>query len=112
MTSLTSPHYAAIKQVLEDYADFLGQDEHVQLELVLDCDRNRYLLIETGWDNGHRVYGSLLHIDIIDDQLWIQQDNTEDGIVEDLVAAGIPPERIVQAFKVPVQRSQIEFAVL
>merc|ERR1712020_373821 len=48
----------------------------VQIEHIFDRERDRYLLVETGWDDGDRIYGTLLHIDIIDNKLWIQKDQT------------------------------------
>ncbi len=53
----------------------------------------------------------MLHIDIIDRKLWIQQDGTEEGVAVDLVAAGIPKEHIVLGFRTPEQRKITEFAV-
>jgi hypothetical protein len=53
----------------------------------------------------------LLHIDIIDNQLWIQHDGTEEGIAGELVAVGISKKHIVLGFKPPEQRKHTEFAV-
>ncbi|MFK0730898.1 MAG: XisI protein [Gloeotrichia echinulata HAB0833] len=110
MDSLT-PYRQTIEQVLQDYADFLPSDDSVQIELVFDRERDRYLLVETGWQNGYRIYGTLLHIDIIDHKIWIQQDGTEDGIANELVAAGIPKAQIVLGFRPLEQRTHTEFAV-
>ena len=57
------------------------------------------MLVEAGWQNGYRIYGTLLHIDLVDQKLWIQHDGTEDGVADELVAAGIPKSHIVLAFK-------------
>ncbi|GAB1545509.1 hypothetical protein NUACC21_81850 [Scytonema sp. NUACC21] len=111
MDSLNTQYGDIIIKILQDYADFLGNDEEVQVELVFDRERNRYLLVETGWQNGYRIYGTLLHIDIIDNKLWIQHDGTEEGIAVDLVAAGIPKEKIVLGFRSLEQREHTEFAV-
>jgi hypothetical protein len=111
MDSLNNQYRDVVKKVLKDYADFLGSDDEVLVELVFDQERDRYLLVETGWQNGYRIYGTLLHIDIIDSKLWIQHDGTEEGIAMELVAAGIPKERIVLGFKPPEQRKHTEFAV-
>jgi hypothetical protein len=54
----------------------------------------------------------LLHIDIINHKLWIQHDGTEEGVAVDLVAAGIPKEQIVLAFRTLEQRKHTDFAVL
>lgn len=111
MDSLKSNYQEIIEKVLTDYANFLGDDDSVQNELVFDRTRDHYLLVETGWENGRRTYGTLLHLDIMNGKIWIQQDGTEAGIANELVALGVPKERIVLGFK-SLQRRQItEFAV-
>ena len=80
------------------------------IELAGDETQDRYLLVHLGWDGYRRLYGVLIHIDIIDDKIWIQKDDTEEGIAEDLVRAGVPQDRIVLAFKHPSLRPYTEFA--
>lgn len=58
MDSLTSQYRNVVEKILNDYADFLGSDDQVQVELVFDRERDRYLLVETGWQNGYRIYGT------------------------------------------------------
>jgi hypothetical protein len=100
-----------IQQIFTDYINFLGETEDIRLETVIDQQRDRYLLVEVGWQNGHRIHGTLLHIDIIKDKLWIQQDGTEEGIANDLIALGIPKHQIVLGFKPIDRRALTEFAV-
>ncbi|MBW4585718.1 XisI protein [Aetokthonos hydrillicola Thurmond2011] len=111
MDSLTTQYRDVVEKILKDYADFLDTDDQVQVELVFDRERDRYLLVETGWQNGYRIYGTLLHIDIINNTLWIQHDGTEEGIAGDLIAAGIPKNHIVLSFKSPEERKHTEFAI-
>ncbi len=119
MDSLRGKYQSVVEQVLRDYAEFLGNDDGVQMELVFDRERvgeaspkeTRYLLIETGWHDGDRIYGTLVHIDIIDGKLWIQHDGTEEGIANELVAAGVPKDTIVLGFKSVERRKLTEFAV-
>jgi len=111
MDSLKIKYREIIEKVLQDYADFLGNDPDVQVKLVFDKERDRYLLVEAGWQDGYRIYGTLLHVDIIDNKLWIQHDGTEEGIAVDLVAAGIPKEQIVLGFRTLEQRKYTEFEV-
>ena len=111
MASLIAQYRQIIEKTFQDYADFLDTDRQIQIELVLDQTRDRYLLVETGWQNGYRIYGTLLHIDIIDQKIWIQHDGTEDGIADELVAAGIPHNQIILAFKSPEIRPYTGFAV-
>ena len=80
MDSVTVNYHSDIQHIFKSYIDFLGNDDDTQLEIVMDDQHQRYLLLEIGWYNGRRIYGTLLHIDIINDKLWIQQDDTEDGM--------------------------------
>lgn len=111
MDTLNNNLQEIIEKLLKDYADFLGEDDRVQIELIFDREKNHYLLVETGWENDYRIYGTLIHIDIIDGKLWIQQDGTEDGIADELVTMGIPKERITLAYKSLQRRKITEFAV-
>ena len=111
MDSLNTQYRDVIEKILEDYANFLGDDKQVQVELVFDRERNRYLLVETGWQNGYRIYGTLIHIDLIDNKLWIQHDGTEEGVAGELVAAGIPKQQIILGFRSLEQRKHTEFAI-
>lgn len=105
----------ALKQitikVLEDYLKFLGNDPETELELVIDETRDRYLLIETGWHQNKRIYGTLIHIDIIDGKIWIQQDGTEEGIANELVNLGVSSQQVVLGYKSLERRKITEFAV-
>lgn len=49
MDSLNTQYQDVVEKVLKDYADFLGSDDQIQAELVFDRERDRYLLVETGW---------------------------------------------------------------
>ena len=112
MDSLNSNYQEIIEKVLSDYANFLGDDDNVQNELVFDRTRDRYLLVEAGWENGRRTYGTLLHLDIINGKIWIQLfGGTEQGIANELVALGVPKDRIVLGFKSLQGRLITEFAV-
>lgn len=101
----------ATERVLTEYARFLTTDAETICETVFDRVNDRYLVVEVGWENGYRIYGSLLHIDIFDGKLWIQHDGTEDGVAGELVAAGGPKDHIVLAFRAPSLRAQSEFAI-
>ena len=68
-------------------------------------------LMYAGWQNGYRIHGPVIHIDIQDGKVWIQRDGTEDGIALELVDAGIPKDKIVLAFKSPESRKLTGFAV-
>ena len=101
----------AIIKVLQDYLEFLGSDPESTIQLVIDEKQDHYLLIETGWHLNRRIYGTLIHIDIINQKLWVQQDGTEEGIANELVNQGISPQQIVLAYKTIERRKITDFAV-
>lgn len=98
-------------RVLNDYLDFLGSDPHSEAYLAMDEANHHYLLIEVGWQSSQRIYGTLIHLDVIEQKIWIQQDGTEAGVATELVELGIPKDQIVLAFKSPERRQITEFAV-
>ncbi len=105
------PYRAAVERVLTEYAQFLTTGAEIVCETVFDRASDRYLLVEVGWEDGYRIYGALLHIDILGGKFWIQQDGTEDGVAGELVAAGVPKDRIVLGFRAPSLRATAEFAI-
>jgi hypothetical protein len=79
--------------------------------LLLDETRNRYALFSIGWQGVSRVHTCLVHIDLIGNKVWVQEDVTKAGISNRLVATGIPPHHIVLGFYAPEERLHTEFAV-
>lgn len=101
-----------VPQVLATYAKIPYAYGDIHTEVVCDREADRYLLMIVGWDEDkRRVHGCLVHIDIISGKLWIQHDDTEQGIATELVAAGIPKEAIVLAFHPPDIRPHTDYAI-
>lgn len=99
-----------IKTILSEHARLVW-DNRIKAETIFDTEQDRYQLIYVGWRNSKRVYGVILHLDIIDNKIWIQQDGTEIGIANTLVELGVPKENIVLAFDPPNLRRYTDFAV-
>lgn len=99
-----------IENTLQEYTRIPYAFGDIQTEAVFDRIRDRYLLVNVGWDQGKRIHGSLVHIDIIDGKVWIQRDGIEVGIATELIRAGIPRDRIVLGFRTPEARKLIDLA--
>lgn len=99
-----------VQTILTEYAQLPYAYGQLERQLIIDENKNHYLLLTLGWEKKKRVHGCLIHIDIIDDKIWIQRDGTEDGIANDLVNAGIPKNRIVLAFYPDEIRQFTEYA--
>jgi hypothetical protein len=100
-----------IRRIFHEWEKWPGPEAHFEVEPILDREHDRYILLTIGWDGLKRIYGPLVHIDIIGGKLWIQRDNTEEGIASELVAAGVPKEHIVLAFYPEKVREYGDFAV-
>ena len=100
-----------IEKILSDYAAIPYSSGEIEREVVFDREHDRYLLMLTGWDMGKRVHGALIHIDFIDGKIWIQRDGTEYGIAYELIAAGVPKDRVVPGFRSLARRRALACAV-
>ncbi len=100
-----------VQQVLERYSQMKPAYGDLERQLLFDSVRDHYLLSTVGWRQRQRVYGCLVHVDLKDEQIWIQHDGTEVGVANELVELGVPKEDIVLAYHAPYQRQYTGFAV-
>lgn len=100
-----------IKRILQYYADLPYSYGDVKTSVFISQEQNQFLLIDESWQNGLRVYGIVVHVEIRNEKIWIQRDGIEDGITEELLEAEIPKDKIILAFHPPEVRQYTEFAV-
>lgn len=102
-----------VQEVLTAHSSYHSDDNTTETQLILDTERHHYQIVDVGWEeNGlRRVYACTIHIDIKQDKIWIQRDLTEIGIANELVAAGVPKNNIILAYKAPYKRKFTGFAV-
>lgn len=103
--------YNIIYPIIKEYADLPYYDKNLQHKLVISDDKKDYLLMTIGWKNDVKIHGCVVHLEIINDKIWIHRDGLEDGITDDLLRASIPKHEIVLAFHPPEVRKFTEFAV-
>ncbi|HLV81738.1 MAG TPA: XisI protein [Chthonomonadaceae bacterium] len=99
-----------IERVLCELVRVYAKPEKFRTLMAFDQKHGQFLLLDEGWEGHRRIYIVWAHIELRDGKLWIHEDGTEEGIANLLVAAGIPPDRIVLAFHAPSLRSATEFA--
>lgn len=101
----------SVQSLLQQYLQERPADPNVETQLIADAANDHYQLVNVGWEDDHRIYGCVLHIDIKGDKVWVQHNMTEHRVAEDLVATGVPKEQIVLGFHSPAKRRFTEFAV-
>jgi hypothetical protein len=102
---------AIIERVLCERARFYAKPDEFRTLTVFDREQGQFLLTDEGWDGYERIHSTWAHIEVCDGKIWIQQDDTQDGLANDLIAAGIPQSQIVLGFKHPMMRPDTEFAI-
>ena len=102
---------AIIKQLLSQHAEYALSYGDIETTPIFDDRSNSYLLMDVGWGPTGRIYSVPLHLRIKNDRIWIERDNTDTSIAEELLAAGVSKENIVLGFYRPERRIITEFAV-
>ena len=100
-----------IQDILDEYSQYKPAYGDVELETIYDTTKDHYQLLSVGWNKHQRIHGSILHLDIRDNKIWVQYDGTEEGIANRLVELGVPQEDIVLGFHPPYQRQYTQFSV-
>jgi hypothetical protein len=100
-----------IEKVLVAHASIPSSTGEIQFQTVFDRDKDHYLLVQVGWGRQKRIYGTLAHVDLVHDKVWIQQDGIEEGLANQLCDAGIPAEHIVLGYRIPEVRRHTGYAV-
>jgi XisI protein len=101
-----------VQQIVSDRANSnTTTKEDVEVQLVIDTVRDHYQWMNVGWEGLKRVYRCLIHFDIKDGKIWIQQNWTEDDLAADLVEMGVPREDIVLGLHPPYKRPYTDYGV-
>jgi hypothetical protein len=107
----TEQYRTSIRQLLTQYATYKPSHGDIETQTIFDTEQDHYQVVAVGWDNKQRVYGCSIHLDIKDEKIWIQINNTELDIAQDLVDLGVPKEVIVIGFQPPYLRQYSGYAI-
>jgi hypothetical protein len=100
-----------IKKAVQTVMQNLTKNRHdPNIRLLLDTTRDHYQYARVGWHNDNFLQNIFVHIDIIDDLVWVQCDNTELNVVDRLLEQGISQKQIVLGFQAPQHRQYTGFA--
>ena len=100
-----------IKKVLTEHTLIPYSHGDMHNRLIVDDETKSYLVITIGWDGPRRIHGCMVHLDVIDDKIWVQRDDTEYGVTREIEAFGIPKDKIVLGFQEPSARPYTGYAV-
>lgn len=100
-----------IKRLLQNHADYRTALPDGYSSQVLFDERGQYLILDIGWTGDKYLHSTPIHLSLIGEKIWIQCDDTEEGVATDLLEAGVPKEDIVLGFRHPKVRQHTGFAV-
>ncbi len=104
-------HYRrSISNFLSKYVD-AWQEEGVETQLIIDSERDHYLLLRVGWEKGKRINYAVFQFDIKDEKIWIQENNTDVEVDKELEEMGISKKEIVVGFHHPSMREYSDYAI-
>lgn len=78
--------------------------------LAFDDQHQNYIWFRFGWNGKQQIQHIIVYISIQNHKIWVETDATNFGIVDELLAAGIPKTDIVLGFHPPTKRKFTEFA--
>ena len=109
--SITDPEVLkAIQTVLEDIALPGKPSGELEYQIISDTVGGHYQVVVLGWRGMKRLHGIIVQIDLKEGLVWVQADNTDYGVAEELVRLGIPREQIVLGYVPPSVRKHMGFA--
>jgi XisI protein len=104
-------HYRlCVQAILEKHSQFKSQD--IENELSFDSVRDHYQLMRVGWKGLKRVYYTVLHFDIKDGKIWLQQNTTDIDVGQELLEIGIPKEDIILGLHPPYKRPYTGYGIV
>jgi hypothetical protein len=98
-----------IQTLLSQYAESDRCNDAVEVQLIFDMERDHYQWMNVGWQGFDRVYRCIIHLDIKDERIWLQQNLTDQNPAEELVEMGVPREDIVLGLQPPYKRQYTDY---
>ncbi len=80
-------------------------------EVILDNENDHYLVITIGWEGETPVRDCIFHLDIIENKIWVQEDNSDLDIASILLEEGISKSDIVLGFQSPAIRQYSSYSI-
>ena len=83
----------------------------LKISSFFDTTRDHYQLMSVGWNHLNRIYHTVLHFDIKDGKVWLQQNTTDSDVGQELIDLGVPREDIVLGLHPPYKRPYTDYGV-
>ena len=104
-------HYRqSIHNFLSKYAN-VWKEEEIETQIIIDVERDRYLLLRIGWEGNKRINYSVFQFDIKNDKIWVQENTTDVEIDQEFEEMGISKKEMVIGFHHPSMREYSDYSI-
>ena len=86
--------------------------ERVKQHVIADKESNHFQLLAMGWEEDRFVFQVLFHFQIINGKIWLQRNQTDVLIADELMEAGVLGEDIVLGFQPAYVRPHTGFSAV
>ena len=111
MDTLMNNYRRYIQVLLGEFVAQGPTTNEIESQLLIDPVGDHYQWMRVGWNDSHRVYHVLIHFDIKDGKVWIQQNMTDSNLTELLVKAGVDRRDIVLGLQ-PIYKRNLSCLVV
>jgi hypothetical protein len=88
-----------LTKFVEDFAKTpFSIQKNLENQALVDNKNNHYQVVTLGWDKNSFVYSPVLHFDIKENKIWIQQNWTDILLDDELIKRGVDRNDIVLGF--------------
>jgi len=101
----------SIRDLLTSYDADERQKNDRESQLIFDRDRDHYLWLYVGWNGSQRIYFTIVHFDIKDGKVWLQNNATDLDPAADLVKMGVEHHDIILGLQAPHKRPYTDYGV-
>ncbi|MEM8526513.1 MAG: element excision factor XisI family protein [Bacteroidota bacterium] len=89
---------------LSEYVEVDNQNlSHTQYHLIVNESKTEFVLIALGWQKKRYFNQIVFHLQLVEDEIWIHQNNTDVPIERHLIEQGISRERFRVSYLEPVE---------
>ncbi len=86
-----------IQQTLQQATIDQPRLQAIRVYPVCDIEAGHFLVLATGWDKQQWINTILFQAHLVDRQVFIDEDNFEEGLTAALITAGIPAQHITSS---------------
>ena len=86
-------------------------ESEVEIQLLFDNKHDHYQWMNVGSEGLKRVYRCIIHFDIKDEKIWLQQNLTDQNPAEELVEMGVLREDIVLGLQAHYKRRYTNYGI-